>query len=206
MISLAEYAIFLSATYLCLKEVNSNIIKRLRVNERIIAKEVRLVGEKGEQLGIMSLQQAKETAQRRNLDLVEVSPTAVPPVCRLLDYGKYRYEQDKKEREFRRSQKLSLLREVRLRPKIDNHDFLAKARSVNKLLSGGDKVKVTIMFRGREITHPENGLRLLREVAELLKGEATVDSQPAMVGKRMSIVFSPPSVQKAKEKKGVEGD
>ena len=154
----------------------------------------------------MTLAQARDVARRQSLDIIEVAPTAEPPVCRLLDYGKYKYEQAKKERELRKSQKVSALREVRLRPRIGKHDFEAKARTASKLLGEGDKVKVTIMFRGREITHPENGLRLLQEVAELLKGEATVDSQPAMVGKRMSIVFSPPSVQKAKEKKGVEGD
>ena len=140
-----------------MKEVNRDIIKKLRVNERIRASEVRLVGEKGEQLGVMLLSQAKEVARKHTLDLVEVATTAVPPVCRLLDYGKYKYEQDKKEREARRNQKISLLREVRLRPKIGDHDFEAKARIAKKLLTNGDKVKVTIMFRGREITHPDIG-------------------------------------------------
>jgi translation initiation factor IF-3 len=140
-----------------LEEVGKDIIKQLRVNERIRAQEVRLVGEKGEQLGVMPLSQARETARKHNLDLVEVAPTAVPPVCRLLDYGKYKYEQAKKEQEARKNQKVSLLREVRLRPKIGDHDFEAKARIAKKLLANGDKVKVTIMFRGREITHPELG-------------------------------------------------
>ena len=127
----------------------------------IRTKEVRLVGDKGEQLGILPLYQAREVAKNRNLDLVEVAPTAVPPVCRLLDYGKFKYEQAKKEREARKSQKISLLREVRIRPKIGAHDFEAKARSAKKLLDGGDKVKITVLFRGREISHPEIARRLL---------------------------------------------
>jgi len=180
------------------EEVNRDIVKPLRVNERIKTKEVRLVGEKGEQLGIMPLFQALETARKRNLDLVEVAATAVPPVCRLLDYGKYKYEQAKKERELRRKQKVSLLREVRLRPKIDDHDFEAKARSVRKLLDGGDKVKVTVMFRGREITHLEFGWKLLQRMTELLKGVASVERQPVMEGRRMNVILALTATQKAK--------
>jgi len=194
----------LSTRWLCLKEVNSNIIKKLRVNERITAREVRLIGEKGEQLGVMALPQAQEIARKRNLDLVEVAATANPPVCRLLDYGKYKYEQAKKERELRKSQKVSALREVRLRPSIDNHDFEAKARSVSKLLNGGDKVKVTVLFRGREITHPENGWRLLQRMTESLKEVASLDRQPFMEGKRMSIILTPAVIQKTKVKEEVK--
>ena len=181
-------------------EVSKDIIKNLRVNERIIGKEVRLVGEKGEQLGIMPLYQAREIAREHNIDLVEVAAAAVPPVCRLLDYGKYRYEQARKEREARKNQKVSLLREVRLRPKIGDHDFEAKARSVKKLLNGGDKVKVTVMFRGREITHPEIGRRLLQRMAESLNEVASVERQPVMDGKRMIIILSPTVTQKTKVK------
>ena len=176
--------------YLCLEEVNKDIIKRLRVNQMITAREVRLVGEKGEQLGIMPLSQAQETARKHNLDLVEVAPTAIPPVCRLLDYGKYKYEQAKKEQEIRRSQKVSLLREIRLRPKIGNHDFEAKARSARKLLTDGAKVKVTIMFRGREITHPELGWKLLQRMSETLSDAASLDRQPVLEGKRLSIILA----------------
>jgi len=183
-----------------LEEVNKEIIKQLRVNERIKAREVRLVGEKGEQLGIMPLYQALEIARRDNLDLVEVAATAIPPVCRLLDYGKYKYEQDKKEREARRSQKISLLREVRLRPKIGDHDFEAKARLVRKLLDEGDKVNVTVLFRGREITHPEIGLRLLQRMKESLEEVASVDRQPSLDGKRMSIILSSSVAYKTKMK------
>ena len=179
-------------------EVSRDIIKESRVNTRIKAKEVRLVGEKGEQLGIMPLPQALEIARRHNLDLVEVAATAVPSVCRLLDYGKYKYEQSKKERELKKSQRTSLLREVRLRPKIDNHDFEAKARLAGKLLDGGDKVKVTVMFRGREIMHPEIGLRLLQKMAEALQGMASLEKQPLMEGRRLHIILAPLSTRKTK--------
>jgi len=184
-----------------LEEVNRDITKKLRVNQEIRAGEVRLVGKKGEQLGIMPVPQALEIAKKNNLDLVEVAPIAVPPVCRLLDYGKYKYEQAKKERELRKSQKVSTLREVRLRPKIGNHDFEAKARSVRKLLDEGDKVKVTIMFRGREITHPDIGLRLLQRMVESLKETASIDQQPSLEDRRMTLVLSPATDQKVTAKK-----
>ena len=187
-----------------MEEVNKDIIKRLRVNQEIRAGEVRLVGNKGEQLGIMPMPQALEIARKNDLDLVEVAPIAVPPVCRLLDYGKFKYEQAKKERELRKSQKVSLLREVRLRPKIGNHDFEAKARSVRKLLDEGDKVKVTIMFRGREITHPEIGQRLLQRMVESQKETATVDRQPSMVDRRMTLILSPLAGQKTTVKEATK--
>ena len=165
---------------------------------------MRLVGEKGEQLGIMPLYQAREVAGENGLDLVEVAATAVPPVCRLLDYGKHKYEQTKKDREARKGQKISLLREVRLRPKVGEHDFESKARSAKKLLEGGNKVKVTIMFRGREITHPEIGRRLLEKMAESLKEAAAVERQPIIDGRRMAMILSPAAIQKAKIKEEVE--
>ncbi len=187
-----------------MEEVNKDIVKKLRVNEEIRAREVRLVGEKGEQLGVMPLLQALEMARKRDFDLVEVAPTAVPPVCRLLDYGKYKYEQAKKERAARKSQKVALLREVRLRPKIGIHDFEAKARSARKLLEEGDKVKVTVMFRGREITHPENGLRLLQQMVESLKGVALIERQPLMEGRRMVMTLSLAANQPTKSKEEVK--
>ena len=148
----------------------------------------------------MPLDQAREIARNHNLDLVEVAATAVPPVCRLLDYGKYKYEQAKKEREARKSQKVVSVREVRLRPKIGDHDFEAKARLARKLLDGGDKVKVTVLFRGREITHPELAWRLLQRMAESLEEVASVEGQPVMEGRRMNVVLSPVSAQKPKTK------
>jgi translation initiation factor IF-3 len=166
----------------------------------IKAQEVRLVGEKGEQLGIMPLSQAQETAQKHNLDLVEVAPNAEPPVCRILDYGKYKYQQAKKEQEIKKSQKVALMREIRLRPKIGNHDFEAKARSARKLLADGAKVKVTIIFRGREITHPEIGWKLLQRMSETLNEIAAMERQPVLEGKRMNIILAPTATQKAKPK------
>ena len=153
----------------------------------------------------MPLAQAREMARRQNLDLVEVAATAVPPVCRLLDYGKYKYEQAKKEREARKSQRVVLLREVRMRPRIDDHDFEAKTRTAKKLLGEGDKVKVTVMFRGREIVHPELGLRLLQRMVASLEETASVDRQPSLDGKRMIMILSPLSGQKAKVKEEEKG-
>ena len=165
----------------------------------IRAQEVRLVGEKGEQLGIMPLSQAQETARKHDLDLVEVAPAAVPPVCRLLDYGKYKYQQAKKDQGMRKSQKVSQLREIRLRPKIGIHDFEAKSRTARKLLVDGDKVKVTVLFRGREITHPELGHKLLQRMTETLNENASMERQPIIEGKRMNIILTPVTKAKAKE-------
>ncbi len=184
-----------------LEEVNNNIVKELRINERIRASDIRLVGEKGEQLGIMPLYQARELAKKQNLDLVEVAATAAPPVCRLLDYGKYRYEQAKKERELKKSQRVSMLREVRIRPKIGSHDFEAKTKLAGKLLGAGDKVKVTVMFRGREITHPDIGWKLLQRMTESLEEVASLEKQPLIQGHRMFIVLSPTVTQQVKKVK-----
>ena len=157
-----------------------------------------MVGDKGEQLGVMPLYQALDLAKRRNFDLVEVAPTAVPPVCRMMDYGKFKYEQAKKEREAKKGQKTSILREIRLRPKIGDQDFDTKVRSAKKLLQDGDKVKITIMFRGREITHADLGWRLLEKMMESLKGTVTIEKQPVMEGSRMFMVLSPMTAQQAK--------
>lgn len=187
-----------------MEEVSKDIIKQLRVNNMIRAKEVRLVGDKGEQLGIMPLSQAQETARKNNLDLVEVAPTAAPPVCRLLDYGKYKYEQAKKEQEIKKSQKVSLLREIRLRPKIGDHDFEAKARTARKLLTDGAKVKVTILFRGREITHPELGWKLLQRMSDSLKDVASLERQAVMDGRQLNIILAPGITPKTKTKEEVK--
>lgn len=162
--------------------------------------EVRMVGDKGEQLGIMPLFQAREIAEKQGLDIVEVAPQAVPPVCRLMNYGKFKYEQEKKEQGARKHQKIALLREIRLRPKIGDHDFNAKARSVRKLLGEGNKVKVTVMFRGREITHPDLGYKLLQRMIEMVKDTAGLERQAVMDGKRMDVILSPVPTQKVKPK------
>ncbi|UCE97731.1 MAG: translation initiation factor IF-3 [Dehalococcoidia bacterium] len=170
----------------------------------IRAREVRLVGERGEQLGVMPLYQAREVAQKHSLDLVEVARMAVPPVCRLMDYGKYKYLQTKKDREARRSQKTATLREVRLRPKIGEHDFNAKARKAKSLLEDGDKVKITIMFRGRENTHPEIGLKLLDRMWEGLKEISSIEKQPTREGARLHIILTPVSNKKTKAKEEMD--
>lgn len=154
----------------------------------------------------MPLFQAFELAKKQGLDIVEVSAVGVPPVCRLMNYGKFRYEQDKKSRAAGKGQKLSLLREIRIRPNIGDHDFEAKARLGKKLVAGGDKLKVTMVFRGREITHPELGLRQLQRMAESLKDVASLDAQPAMDGNRMVIILSPIGAQKVKGGEKVTSD
>jgi len=148
----------------------------------------------------MPLYQAREVAKTAGLDIVEVAPTSVPPVCRLMDYGRFKYEQAKKERSAKKGQKIVLLREVRLRPKIGDHDFDAKAKTATKLLAGGDKVKVTILFRGREVTHPDLGAKLLNRMAEVLKPVGSLDGRPIMEERRMNVVFSPLPSLKVKPK------
>lgn len=148
----------------------------------------------------MPLLNALETARKAGLDLVEVAPTAVPPVCRVTDYGKYRYEQTKKEKIARKSQKPSELREIRLRPKIGEHDIEFKVRSIRKFLLDGDKVRVTVMFRGREISHADLGWKLLQRVIQTLGEVAVLEKQAVMEGRRMFIILAPGATQKSKPK------
>lgn len=149
-----------------------------------------MIGEGGEQLGVLPLNQALQIARERNADLVEVAPTAVPPVCRLLDYGRFKYEQTKREREARKNQKVVLLKEVRLRPKIDDHDVNFKTKLIEKFLSEGDKVKITVVFRGRELAHPQLGKELLDSIANALKGKVTVEKAPSMEGRNMTMILA----------------
>jgi translation initiation factor IF-3 len=153
----------------------------------------------------MPLYKAREVAQERGYDIVEVAPQASPPVCRLLDYGKFKYEQTKKERDARKKQKSIFLREVRLRPKIGEHDIEFKLRTVNKLIDGGDKVKVSILFRGREITHPELGKGLLDRVASALEEKAIVEKTPVMDGRRMIMILAPAKQTKEVKSTSEEG-
>jgi len=167
------------------------IVKYFRVNERIYAKEIRLISETGEQLGVMPSAKALALARERGFDLVEVAPQIVPPVCRLLDYGKFKYEQTKKEHEARKRQKSVYLREVRFRPKIGKHDVEFKMRTIRKLLAEGDKVKVSVLFRGREITHPHLGKEILDNAARELVDVATVEKFPEMDARRMIMILNP---------------
>lgn len=179
--------------------MKTDITKELRINREIRAKEVRLIGETGAQLGIFPLERALRIASERNLDLVEVAPSATPPVCRLLDYGRYRYEQTKKERKARKSQKGGTLKEIRIRPRVKDHDLETKIRIARKLLEDGDKVRVSVFFRGRESTHPELGLKLLRKVAESLKDVAGLEGEPSSDERFMSLVLSPVSAKQPKK-------
>lgn len=148
-------------------------------------------------MGVVSTFEALRIARERGLDLVEVAPTAVPPVCRLLEYGKFKYEQTKKEREARKRQKVITLKEMRLRPKIDDHDLEFKTRLIEDFLRDGDKVKVTVIFRGREITHADIGRAILQKVAADLKEAAVVERAPLMEGKNLSLILSPVAVKPA---------
>jgi len=175
-----------------------SIVKELLTNRRIRAREVRLIGEDGEQLGVVPLQKALQLAYERGLDLVQVASTMTPPVCRLLDYGKYKYEQTKKERKAKRGQRVGLLREVRLRPKIEEHDLQAKIKTTKKLLEEGNKVRLLLRFRGREIIYPELGWNVLRKVAEASK-ELAVVSSSGSAERSIAMVLSPVSQKKSKE-------
>lgn len=165
----------------------------MMVNEGIRAREVRLVGANGDQIGVKSRQEALEMAQNANLDLVLVAPNAKPPVCRIMDYGKFRYEQQKKEKEARKNQKVITLKEVRLSPTIDEHDFNTKLRNARKFLEKGDKVKAAIRFRGRAITHSEIGRSVLDRLAKECEDIATVESRAKMEGRSMFLVLAPKS-------------
>ena len=164
---------------------------RFRINGRIRAPQVRLIDEEGGQLGIVTLREAQAIADERGLDLMEVAPNAVPPVCRIVDYGKFRYEQTKKDREARKNQKQAELKEVRLKPKTDDHDLEVKAKQARKFLLAGDKVKFTVRFRGREIFHPDIGREMLEQMAEELRDVATVEQRPLMEGRALSLMLAP---------------
>ncbi|MDD2220642.1 MAG: translation initiation factor IF-3 [Clostridia bacterium] len=165
-------------------------IKELRINEEIRAQEVRLVKEDSSQ-EVLQLTKALELAMQSGLDLVEISPNAKPPVCRVMDYGKYRFEQLKKEKEAKKNQKVIQMKEVKLRPNIEDHDFETKAKNAEKFLRDGDKVKVSIMFRGREITHPELGKLLCDRMAERLAEVAVPEKAARVEGRNMVTVFVP---------------
>jgi translation initiation factor IF-3 len=162
---------------------------------------VRLIDEEGTQLGIVSLREALTLAEQRGLDLMEVAPNAVPPVCRIVDYGKFRYEQTKKDREARKNQKQAELKEVRLKPKTDDHDLEVKAKQARKFLLAGDKVKFTVRFRGREIFHPDIGREMLEQMAEELRDVATVEQRPLMEGRALSLLLAPSAKAKAQREK-----
>ncbi|MDP9777622.1 translation initiation factor IF-3 [Nakamurella flavida] len=162
-----------------------------RINDRIRVPEIRLVGAAGEQVGIITVAEALRMAQDADLDLVEVAPDARPPVCKLMDYGKFKYESAQKAREARRNQVLTVIKEMKLRPKIDAHDYETKKGHVVRFLKAGDKVKVTIMFRGREQSRPELGFRLLQRLAQDVADLGVIESAPKQDGRNMIMVLAP---------------
>ena len=162
-----------------------SIISELMINEQIRDREIRLIGEDGEQLGIMSARDAMKLAREANLDLVKIAPTAKPPVCKIIDYGKYRYEQARREKEARKKQKTIEVKEIRLSPNIDTNDLNTKLNQARKFVSGGNKVKVAVRFRGRELAHTAVGKTILEDFAQKLSDIAVIDKPAKLEGKSM---------------------
>jgi len=172
---------------------------QVRVNYRIRVPEVRVIGSDGTQLGIMTSQEAIRRAQEEAMDLVEVNPKADPPVCKIMDFGKFKYEEKKRANEARKKQNVVEIKEVKVRPKTDEHDLDTKVRHIKRFLEEGNKAKLTVRFRGREITHPEKGREVLDEIVQALEGLVVVESNPSMEGKAMTMLLAPkPSAVKAR--------
>ncbi|MDR0636627.1 MAG: translation initiation factor IF-3 [Treponema sp.] len=165
--------------------------KDLRINEQIRMREVRLIREGNEQQGIMPTIEALAIAREQNLDLVEVAPQANPPVVKIMDYGKFKFENEKKVRDSKKKQKLLKMKEIRMQPKIDEHDMDFKSKHIQEFLGEGNKVKVTVRFRGRELAHTELGLEVLKDMLKRIEGSYVMDKSPAMEGRFMSMVLSP---------------
>lgn len=161
------------------------------MNRDIVAQSIRVVGEDGEMLGVMSIEDALDKADALALDLVEISPNSDPPVCKILDYGKFKYQAQKKANEARKKQKTVEVKEIKMRPSIERHDYDVKLRAINKFLDDGDKVKVTIRFRGREFLHQELGMQMLERVRGELEDKAKVEALPKMEGRQMVMVVAP---------------
>ena len=170
-----------------------------QINEEITDKEVRLIGSDGEQLGIMSADEALKIAIEHDLDLVKIAPGSNPPVCRVMDYGKYRFEQTKKEKEAKKNQRIIEVKEIRMSPGIDTNDFNTKLKNAQKFLSDGDRVKVSVRFRGREMAHTDIGEVLLRDFADKCGEIANLDKAPKLEGRNMSIFLSPKPVTPPKK-------
>ncbi|HPD92605.1 MAG: translation initiation factor IF-3 [Rhodobacter sp.] len=162
-----------------------------RVNDRIRAPEIRLIGAEGENVGVVSPARALQMAEEAGLDLVEISPNATPPVCKIMDFGKFKYEQQKREAEARKKQKIIEIKEIKFRPGTDTHDYDVKMRNVLKFLEDGDKVKITLRFRGREMAHQDLGAELLRRVAEDVAEVGKVENMPKMEGRQMVMMIGP---------------
>lgn len=170
-------------------------IKEMQINEEITDKEVRLISNDGEQLGIVSAAQAQKLAAEKNLDLVKIAPQAKPPVCKIMDYGKYRFEQSKREKESKKNQRVIEIKEIRLSPNIDVHDFDTKVGHARKFLSAGNKTKVSIRFRGREMTHTDLGLTIMAQFAEKCADIASVEKPAKLEGRQMLMFLAPKSAK-----------
>jgi translation initiation factor IF-3 len=168
-----------------------HINKELRINDRIRTRECRLIGAEGEQLGVVDIRDALSMARENGLDLIEVAPTAAPPVCKIMDYGKYKYDQGKRDREAKKKQHVSEMKGIKMRPNIDEHDFQFKVKHVRRFLEDGDKVKITIIFRSREITHPEIARKSLERITELMEDVAAIEKSIGMEGRTMTMIFTP---------------
>lgn len=177
-----------------------------RINRQIRAREVRVVDDAGEQLGVLRLDEAIERAASVGLDLVEVAPNANPPVCRIMDYGKFKYQQKKKAVDARRNQTSIEVKEVKIRPKIEDHDFETKIRNIRKFLEEGNKAKVTMMFRGRELSHTEIGKELLEQVLATLKDCCVVDQPPRLEGRNMTMIVGPAKAANTKKESNASND
>ena len=171
-----------------------NIAKDSRINERITSREVRVIGLEGNQLGIFSGEDALKLAREAGVDLVEVSPNASPPVCRIMDYGKFKYQQSKKSLQTKRhTHSVAHIKEIKLRPRTDEHDLQVKIRQINKFLTHGNKAKVTLMFRGREMAHPEFGKELMNRIAEEIQEFGVIENPPKMEGRNIVMLIGPKS-------------
>ena len=169
------------------------------INEEIIDKEIRVISDEGEQLGIMSAEEALKIAEEKELDLVKISPMAKPPVCKIMDYGKYRFEQAKREKEAKKNQRVMDVKEIRMSPSIGENDLQTKLKAALKFLADGDRVKVSIRFRGREMAHTNLGEQILRDFADKCSELANLDKQPKLEGRNMSMFLSPKSAQAVKK-------
>lgn len=167
------------------------IANELQTNAQIRDNSVRVISDDGQQLGVMSAREAQRIADERGLDLVKVSPQAKPPVCKIMDYGKYRFEQAKKQKEAKKNQKIIVLKEMRLSATIEKHDLEVKAKNVNKFLKAGDKVKVSIRFKGRQMAHTENGLKVMSEFFALVEDNAVMEKRAKLEGRSMFMILAP---------------
>lgn len=184
------------------KEVGAIAAQEPRLNDAITVRECRLIDFDGNQMGVFPVSQAQRIADEAGLDLVEIAPNATPPVCRIMDYGKFKYDQAIKAKQARKKQTKIEIKEMKFRPKIDVGDYTTKKKHVLRFLSAGNKVKITIMFRGREMAHPEQGLTILERLADDLKDIAVIESQPKMEGRNMHMLIAPlPASMAAKKKK-----